>query len=99
MAHEAEPLTSLLIRETSIAARAAAKLSDALWRISRVLREHLQPELNNARMAINKGKSGAESDEAASQADPFPADLFTGVDVKFTPRDPEDPKTEAPIDG
>ncbi len=99
MARGAEPFTSLLIRETTIAASAAGKLSGALWQISRVLREHLQPDVNNARMAINKGQSGAESDGAASQLDPFQADLFEGSDVKYTPRDPKDPKTEAPTGG
>ena len=58
-----EPLTSLLIRETSIAAGAAGKLSRALWEISRVLRSHLQPGVEYDKMAINKGRSGAETDE------------------------------------
>ncbi len=58
---ESEPITSLLIRETTIAASAAGKLSRALWQISRVLREHLQPEVDCDKMAINKGKSGAEA--------------------------------------
>jgi len=58
-----EPLTSLLIRETTIAAGAAGKLSRALWEISRVLRQHLQPDVNYDKMAINKGRSGAEKVE------------------------------------
>ncbi len=92
-----EPLTSLLIRETSIAASAAGKLSRALWQISRVLREHLQPDVDYDKMAINKGRSGAESDEAASLLDPFQADLFEGSNVKFVPRDPTDPKNRMPL--
>ena len=61
MRHDTEPITSLLIRETSIAASAAGKLSGALWQISRVLREHLQPDVKCDKMAINKGRSGAET--------------------------------------
>ncbi len=82
-----EPLTSLLIREAVIAASAAGKLSRALWQVARVLREHLQPEINNARLATNKGESGDEELlEAASlpgQArpdDPFQADLWRSHD-------------------
>ena len=77
-----EPLTSLLIRECTIAAAAAGKLSGALWQISRVLRRHLQPDVEYAKMAINKERSGAESDGAGSlpDADPFQANLFEGRD-------------------
>ena len=56
-----EPLTSLLIRECAIAASAAGKLSGALWQISRVLREHLQPDVKYDKMALNKGRSGTET--------------------------------------
>ena len=95
-----EPLTSLLIRETVIAARAAGKLSEALWQISRVLRVHLQPELERAMTTVNKGRSGAESDGAAGLpvfADPLQADLFEGLDVKVREHDPKDPKSTAPV--
>ena len=61
-----EPLTSLLIRETSIAASAAGKLSGALWQISRVLREHLQPDVDCDKMAINKGGLGQETSDDPS---------------------------------
>ena len=82
---ELEPITSLLIRETSIAAAASGKLSRALWEISRVLRLHLQPDVKYDKMAINKGRSGAERSEAGpltAPADPFQADLFEGSDVR-----------------
>ena len=98
--HGIEPLTSLLIRETTIAAAAAGKLSRALWQISRVLREHLQPDVECAKTAVNKGRSGAESDGAAGLpvfSDPFQADLFEGVDVKPREHDPRDPKNTAPV--
>ncbi len=68
-----EPLTSLLIRETTIAAGAAGKLSRALWEISRVLRLHLQPDVENATRAINKGRSGAEEAETPVDARSLPA--------------------------
>ncbi len=60
-----EPITSLLIRETSIAASAAGKLSRALWEVSRALRNHLQPDVKSATMALNKGESGAKSETEA----------------------------------
>ncbi len=78
---ESEPLTSLLVRETAIAAAASGKLSRALWQISRVLKEHLQPDVECAKMAINKERSGAESEDVAGPlTDPFQADLFTSHD-------------------
>ena len=64
----AEPLTSLLIRETAIAAGAAGKLSRALWEISRVLRQHLQPGVGCDKMAINKGRSGTETADSPEDA-------------------------------
>ncbi len=59
----AEPLTSLLIRETSIAASAAGKLSRALWEISRVLRKHLQPDVENAIELSTRERLGQENSE------------------------------------
>jgi hypothetical protein len=69
-----EPFTSLLIRETSIAAGAAGKLSRALWEISRVLRRHLQPDVECAKDGYQQGESGAESSEVSDRAPllPFP---------------------------
>jgi hypothetical protein len=58
-----ETLTSLLLREVTIAASGAGKLSRALWEVSRVLREHLRVDAKYDKMAINKGRSGAETDE------------------------------------
>ncbi len=73
MALETEPLTSLLIRETTIAAQAAGKLSGALWQISRVLRKHLQPEMDYDKMTINKGKSGEAKRTLPTQSSLFPS--------------------------
>ncbi len=76
-----EPITSLLIRETTIAASAAGKLSGALWQISRVLRKHLQPDVDCAIDGYQQGKSGAEAggrsgtpavvDSVSAPGDPF----------------------------
>ena len=88
-----EPLTSLLQRELTILAKQFGSLSGTCWEISRLL---LRAREEYGMMAINKGKSGAESDVAASQADPFQADLFEGVDVKSRSIDPADPKNTAP---
>ncbi len=84
---EVEPLTSLLIRECVIAASAAGKLSGALWQISRVLRKHLQPDVECAKDGYQQGKSGAEAgghsgtpavvDSVSAPADPF------GVNLEF----------------
>ncbi len=70
----AEPLTSLLIRETSIAAAAAGKLSGALWQISRVLREHLQPDVECAKDGYQQGEVGdrKRSASGATLSLPFP---------------------------
>ena len=90
-----EPLTSFLIRETTIAAKAAGKLSEALWQIASVLRKHLQPEIASARMAPTRGRSGAERSGAGPQpvlSDPFQADLFQGDLVREQPVDLDDPK-------
>ncbi len=59
MAHDIEPLTSLLICEVTIAASAAGKLSGALWQMGRVLRKHLQPDVEDVMTSVNKGRSGA----------------------------------------
>jgi hypothetical protein len=67
-----EPLTSLLIREVTIAAAAAGKLSGALWQMGRVLRTHLQPDVECDKMAINKGRSGTEKAEAQTEAPSLP---------------------------
>ena len=75
-------MTSLLIRETTIAAGAAGKLSRALDEVARVLRQHLRDLGGYDKMASNKGRSGAEQSEAASLTDPFQADLFEGRDVE-----------------
>jgi hypothetical protein len=82
---ELEPITSLLIREVSIAASASGKLSRSLWEISRVLRQHLQPDVKCGKMALTRERSGAEQSEAGpltALADPFQADLFEGSDVR-----------------
>ncbi len=68
-----EPLTSLLIRETTIAAAAAGKLSGALWQISRVLRRHLQPDVECAKDGSQQGLSGAESGRASGETLPLPS--------------------------
>ena len=74
-----EPLTSLLIRETAIAAGAAGKLSRALWEISRVLRKHLQPDVECVKMAINEGGLGAEiSDDPSSRRSQPSLDFGSG---------------------
>jgi len=79
-----EPLTSLLIRECAIAAQAAGKLSGALWQISRVLREHLQPDVEYDRMTINKGRSGAEiSDDPSARRSQPSLDFGTGNERDF----------------
>ncbi len=90
MPPETEPITSLLIRETTIAAAAAGKLSRALWQISRVLRKHLQPDVDCAKDGYQQGKSGAEAggrsgtpavvDSVSKPDDPFQKDLWTSHD-------------------
>ena len=56
-----EPLTSLLIRETRILARDFARVSRGCDAIASALREHLQPEIERARIAPTKGGSGSET--------------------------------------
>jgi len=83
-----EPLTSLLIREFVISAAAAGKLSRSLDQVARVLRKHLQPEVDWATMALNKGESGTEKERAQSELpflpgpseDPFGPDLQKDAD-------------------
>ena len=67
-----EPLTSLLRRELAIAASGAGKLSRALWEMNRVLRQHLQPDVECDKMAINKGRSGAETSIPSGDAPLLP---------------------------
>ncbi len=75
----AEPLTSLLIRELTIAAGAAGKLARCLDEMARVLRLHLQPDVESATRAINTGKSGAEESRSSGPAPllPFPDPLWS----------------------
>ena len=56
-----EPLTSLLRRELAIAASGAGKLSRALWEMNRVLRDALQPDVKDDKMALNEEESGTET--------------------------------------
>ncbi len=67
-----EPLTSLLRRELVILAKKYGDISSAHWELARVLREHLQPELKNAKMAPNKGQLGAEISEPSGGAPLLP---------------------------
>ena len=68
-----EPITSLLIRETTIAASAAGKLSGALWQISRVLREHLPSLLEYAKTSDQQGEREGSTVQATLPGlnDPF----------------------------
>ncbi len=70
---EIEPLTSLLRRECAIAAAGAGKLSGALWEMNRVLRQHLQPQLDYAKTTVNKGRSGAESERVQGELPLLPS--------------------------
>ena len=79
-----EPITSLLRRELAIAASGAGKLTGALWEMNRALRTHLQPELDCDKMAINKGRSGAETSRVSDEAPllPFP-EFGSGSDKDY----------------
>ncbi len=74
-----EPLTSILRRELAILAAGAGKMCGAAWEMNRALRKHLQPDVESAKMAINKGRSGAENSRASGEAPllPYP-DFGTG---------------------
>ena len=94
MQRATEPLTSLLQRELTILSKNFGQLGGTCYALSRLL---LRAREEYGMMAINKGKSGAESDGADPlPEDPFSGDLFEGVDMKFTRPDPEDPKNTAP---
>ncbi len=68
-----EPLTSLLIRELRIMSAKFGQVSRCADEMARALRLHLQSDVNNARMAPNKGQSGAEAaDDPQSDAPLLP---------------------------
>ncbi len=67
-----EPLTSLMIRELSILARDFGRASRGFTEMARALREHLRPDLESDKMAINTGRSGAEKSRASGEAPLLP---------------------------
>ena len=76
-----EPLTSLLIRETTILARDFARVSRGFDELAAVLRKHLRPELLNGRMATNKGRSGQEKVETPVETLSQPSLVFGSGDL------------------
>jgi len=71
-----EPLTSILIRELTILGRDFGRASRGCWEISRALRQALQPDVTYARMAPNKGQSGAEKSAVSDSAPLLPYPEF-----------------------
>ncbi len=69
---DSEPITSLLIRETTILARDFGRAARGFSEIARALRVHLQPDVKNATRAINTERSGAEAAEHQSEAPLLP---------------------------
>jgi len=73
---DVEPLTSLMIRELRITAHKFGQVSRSMDVMARMLRLHLQPDVKCDKMALNKGRSGAETAGATATAP-----LLPGLDL------------------